>query len=646
MAKNQEALLQEVVGQLRMLNKSSVRDRLRESEEAKRAEKLAVTTDETSAITGTMIDSATDFQRRYLAGQAKTFTDKALSNKPTGFEQDRQGITLNAVNFQLEAIKNTLSNQLTFWHTLLNTTQQELDITRDAQITEKKWRLDQLRAANEARLESIQPALAGVGGAGVLALPDKTGEGEGEGEGGGISALGASGLTLAALAVWKKIKLGMKFIFGLPGKIGFALKSAGKLIFAKFLATKSGKPFLKNIGRIRAWPIILAAMVANSFYSGIKSAFSDDEAGGNPQQDTATAEDQSMLDKVLDNNVLMTGLDVWLGYSVANWLTKGRLGAGIAAVARAAWSTAKAGRLGFFLTRALMMAGGAAVGLSAPVWGSILAAGLIAYHWDSISGALKNSWNENFGAIGTATTPGGMTAELAAKITDPIKAGDFPVFNPDGPGGATLIAGQDQQLTEMFKRIKNGGNAEIASKMLYDGLVQAGHNPERIKKLARAAGINFSWVKPGAHHAGMPIPDFAAYEARKRAELKAKLLANVSGMQGALRNVASSRLSSRLDGKDGDGIIAPYLSQSGRILAQEMQGARERFDKRISGDGIFTNNAMGTASGNVTIAPVDASTTSTVIQNYNAYEPTWGGATSEAYERHTSFGGNGAGNWF
>ena len=35
-------LLQEVVGQLRKLNASSVRDRLREAEEAKRAEKIAL----------------------------------------------------------------------------------------------------------------------------------------------------------------------------------------------------------------------------------------------------------------------------------------------------------------------------------------------------------------------------------------------------------------------------------------------------------------------------------------------------------------------------------------------------------------------------------------------------------------------------
>ena len=35
-------LLQEVVGQLRKLNATSVRDRLRESEEAKRAEAIAL----------------------------------------------------------------------------------------------------------------------------------------------------------------------------------------------------------------------------------------------------------------------------------------------------------------------------------------------------------------------------------------------------------------------------------------------------------------------------------------------------------------------------------------------------------------------------------------------------------------------------
>ena len=652
MAKTQEALLSEVVSLLRKQNQLSTRDRLRESEEAKRQEKLTETTTDTQATTGMMIDSATDFQRRYLAGQAKTITDRMSGNAPTGSRQETIEGHLDNMRGVLYSEDGHLKNIWFRLGTILSVQQETLrlfyrgfKLDQQEFVNEKRWRLNQMRSANEARLENINPqlAMAGAGGVGgTLALPEPE-EGGGSGFG---NAFGASALTVAALAVMKKLKTAFKFVFGLPKRIGLALRLAGVTIFSKFLKTAKGKPFLKNVGRIRAWPIILAAMVANSFYSGITSAFADDQTGGNPHQDSATAEDQSMLDKVLGNNILNTGLNVWLGWSVANWLTKGKLGAGLALFAKKAWHVSKAGVLGKFLLRALAAAGGAAVGLSAPVWGSILAAGLIAYHWDAISGALKNSWDLNFGAIGTASTPGGMELELASKITDPIKAGDFPVFNPEGPGGATLIAGQDQQLTEMFRRIKLGGNAEIASKMLYDGLIQAGHNPARIKKLARAAGLSFAWTKPGAHHAGMPIPDFAAYEARKQAELQSKLLANNSSMQGSFAT-KTSNLSSLLDRKGGtpSSIIAPYLSQSGRLLDQEMQASRERFNARLAGDGIFTNNAMGTAPVTV-VAPQDNSQQNVEIKNYNLYEPSWGGATTEAYERHTSFGGNGAGNWF
>ena len=207
----------------------------------------------------------------------------------------------------LKNIKNILASQMQFWEDLIDLGNQRNSLLMEEAKLDKKFRLNQIRNANEARLEGISPQLAMAGGAGAaLALPAPA-EDE-DGEGGGISALGASGLTLAALAVWKKIKGGMRFIFGLPGKIGFAIKQAGKLIFAKFLSTKAGKPFMKNIGKIRAWPIILAAMVANSFYSGIKSAFADDQTGGNPQSDNADAEDQSMLDKVLDNNVFIVDI--------------------------------------------------------------------------------------------------------------------------------------------------------------------------------------------------------------------------------------------------------------------------------------------------------------------------------------------------
>jgi hypothetical protein len=87
MAKSQETLLQEVVGQLRMLNKSSVRDRLRDAEDAKRAEKMQAMGEETNEQGTVAIDSATDFQRRYLAAQAGSLTDRALVDAPKGVLQ-------------------------------------------------------------------------------------------------------------------------------------------------------------------------------------------------------------------------------------------------------------------------------------------------------------------------------------------------------------------------------------------------------------------------------------------------------------------------------------------------------------------------------------------------------------------------------
>ena len=69
-------LLQEVVGQLRKLNASSVRDRLREAEEAKRAEKIAMQGDVQEEQQASIVSSGEDFRRRFIAGQAKTFTDR------------------------------------------------------------------------------------------------------------------------------------------------------------------------------------------------------------------------------------------------------------------------------------------------------------------------------------------------------------------------------------------------------------------------------------------------------------------------------------------------------------------------------------------------------------------------------------------
>ena len=87
MAKNELTLLQEIIGQLRSLNKSSVRDRLRDAEEAKRLEKLSAVTEDSTAQQVGMMDAGTDFQRRYLAAQAGAITTQALQDAPVGVVQ-------------------------------------------------------------------------------------------------------------------------------------------------------------------------------------------------------------------------------------------------------------------------------------------------------------------------------------------------------------------------------------------------------------------------------------------------------------------------------------------------------------------------------------------------------------------------------
>ena len=80
--KDNLGLLQEIVSQLRTLNRSSVRDQLREAEAAKRAEKLATVTEEGTETNVGLIDAATDFQRRFIAGQARTEFNSRIKDKP------------------------------------------------------------------------------------------------------------------------------------------------------------------------------------------------------------------------------------------------------------------------------------------------------------------------------------------------------------------------------------------------------------------------------------------------------------------------------------------------------------------------------------------------------------------------------------
>jgi len=82
--KTQETLLSEVVQLLRKQNQLSVRDRLRESEEAKRAEKMQAMGEVANEQQAGVISGSEDFQRRFLAGQAGVLTTEARKDGVKG----------------------------------------------------------------------------------------------------------------------------------------------------------------------------------------------------------------------------------------------------------------------------------------------------------------------------------------------------------------------------------------------------------------------------------------------------------------------------------------------------------------------------------------------------------------------------------
>ena len=82
--KTQETLLSEVVQLLRKQNQLSVRDRLRESEEAKRAEKMQAMGEVANEQQAGVISGSEDFQRRFLAGQAGALTTDSRKDSPKG----------------------------------------------------------------------------------------------------------------------------------------------------------------------------------------------------------------------------------------------------------------------------------------------------------------------------------------------------------------------------------------------------------------------------------------------------------------------------------------------------------------------------------------------------------------------------------
>ena len=104
MAKDQNtAILQSIVAELRQLNKASKKDMIREKEALERQEKLANTTEEQVEQTSGIMSSGQDFQRRFIAGQAKTLLN---SGKLTPTKEGQKPATRNQADDLHATVKN------------------------------------------------------------------------------------------------------------------------------------------------------------------------------------------------------------------------------------------------------------------------------------------------------------------------------------------------------------------------------------------------------------------------------------------------------------------------------------------------------------------------------------------------------------
>ena len=373
MAKKDDiGLLSEIVGQLRKLNAASVRDRLREAEEAKRAEGLIVAEEATQETQGQVLDGATDFQRRFLAGQLRTEFNSKIKDTPAKLwaqkkshvflesiardlmdvnkervldgEAPLEGGALGAITDYLKKINDDGRNarrHLLESKKMLNSMDISLmmlaneigpnsiavhDASTQKSIGEvlasdekRANELDQqrnsdMRSREEARREAIKNG-GGAGGIGGFGAGGSvTGE-DGEEGGGFFKSLMQGGLL-------QKLPAGLLGLFGIRKALNSKVfkrqvkarwKLAGKKMFPKAKGKARGNP--------RLWPLLLAGYVISSFSSAAEETMSDIDA----EDPGAESDDGLSLEGGGDLLTVDNALNTYFAYSITRDVLKSRI---------------------------------------------------------------------------------------------------------------------------------------------------------------------------------------------------------------------------------------------------------------------------------------------------------------------------------
>ena len=504
-------LLQEVVGQLRKLNASSVRDRLREAEEAKRAEKIAMQGDVQEETQSSIVDSTEDFRRRFIAGQAKTFVDTNITKTAEGKKNSERNRLLKSINSTLVTTWDEESQQFT-GSKLLDVgtfSDAHLDVkhillgigdvlTRIAGIhtsqydEETKRFQTQLRLQEEARREAIK--LGGPGARGIgqtMALPDLSGIGGiGFGESVLANALGgaAGGAGVGLLATMKKW-------FGFGTKRGFKrvmsqrFKKLGLKIFKGY---RLSKKMLGMLGNPRRWPLVLATVLAGSFL-GIANADDGEEMNDVeltsdvlPPEDLPDLPGQGAFATSMDNMFIMAGTAALLSRSTIVTNVAKQVGDKLKTAYKSAPKNSLRGRLysnpGF--KRGLSLTGRGLLRFMGP-WGF---GAWVA--WELGNWAMKSYATNEEEAEAALDT---MINDVAADTTDLIGPNSNDelarLLAPDRNNGAFSSADRKNKAISKIKELMKTKNASQRKKLI-EQLGFLGWNVDELTGILNSAGVS------------------------------------------------------------------------------------------------------------------------------------------------------------
>ena len=314
----------------------------------------------------------------------------------------------------------------------------------------------------------------------------------------GLIGASSTGIGAALLLKMKKIKkflgIGSKFGFKRTMMARFGL--LGKNLFKSRPLTAKQASMAKNP---RMWPILLAAIVASSFINDSAQAekeFAEEATpGGSPNDDSTV---NSMLDKSL--SAVNTGLNVWIGYSIANFVSKKILKKTLFQAAKAmlirAGASAAGRTLGSFALRGLMAVGLGGAAFSAPVWGGILLAAYAGYklmQWSTAMSHMDEMERETPVMTDATRHPPIPTDKIiapseliSAKMMNAVDIANAPGSMMDGQ---QMMRSRDQAFV-----LLNGTPIGVRRQTVYNELIKKGWKKSELNALMKDGSVSFKTV--------------------------------------------------------------------------------------------------------------------------------------------------------